>query len=323
MFVNQRQALARVRRLGGAARYREIGAERHVLARLVGRGELVRIGRGCYAVPGASAAITRAVLLNAVLCCVSALRHHGVDVPGDESVVHCCVPSRRGGHPHRPGTRLHYGEVERDGDVPVATVLDALVAAVRCLAYDDVVALFDLTCDRPGAPTLEEVLDRVAGRSRGMAEALRVDVDTRARSRVETVIRLALRRAGLRVAAGVRIPGVGEVDLLVEGRIVVELDGFAYHGDRTAYRGDRRRDRALLRLGLVPIRFAWEDCTPEIVVEAVRDVLDVVREGALAPHGSTPAWVADQVEWARAQAMRPSGRASGTPPRRRARAREG
>lgn len=82
-------------------------------------------------------------------------------------------------------------------------------------------------------------------------------------------------QAGLRVEPGVRIAGVGWVDLVVEGRVVVELDGFAYHSGRAEYREDRRRDRELVRQGYLVLRFTYEDVmrSPSMVVRAVQAVL--------------------------------------------------
>jgi len=73
----------------------------------------------------------------------------------------------------------------------------------------------------------------------------------------------------------VPIAGVGLVDLLVECRVVVELDGFAYHSGRREYREDRRRDRELLAQGYLVLRFTWEDVMrdPGEVVRAVRAAL--------------------------------------------------
>ena len=48
---------------------------------------------------------------------------------------------------------------------------------------------------------------------------------------------------------------VGEVDLLVGDRVVVEIDGFAHHSDRVAFQEDRRRDRELVAQGYVVLRF--------------------------------------------------------------------
>ncbi len=41
------------------------------------------------------------------------------------------------------------------------------------------------------------------------------------------------------------IEGVGEVDLVVEGWVVVELDGYIYHCDEYQFGLDRWRDRRL------------------------------------------------------------------------------
>lgn len=318
--MNQTQALSRVRRLGGAARFTAIGAEKHVLDRLLRKRELIRIARGCYAIPGVDEAIRRAVLLNATVCCVSALAHYGIRAPTDPAVTHCWVPQNRGRSKHVVGVRLHYdsSEPERENpDVPVASLLDALAAVVFCLPYDEAVAVLDLTCDRPNAPTLEEVLHLVRKRSPRMAAALATDVETRTRSHIETFVRLALRRAGLRVAVGVNVPGVGEVDLLVEGRLIVELDGFAYHSGRSEYRKDRRRDRAALRLGFATARFPAEDCRGEIVVAEVRAILDVLPAGGLPVRPGTAEEIAAQVEWIRRDGLREALRAVGDPPRAR------
>ena len=105
--------------------------------------------------------------------------------------------------------------------------------------------------------------------------ALLLQADGRSRSPIETVARLALVAAGFTVEPGCHLSGVGEVDLLVEGRVVVELDGFAYHSGRREYREDRRRDREIVAQGLTVLRFTFEDVIrdPETVVRAVRRAL--------------------------------------------------
>jgi very-short-patch-repair endonuclease len=53
-----------------------------------------------------------------------------------------------------------------------------------------------------------------------------------------------------------------EVDLAwPEVRLCVELDGWTEHGTRAAFVRDRARDRALLRLGWVVLRYTWQDVT--------------------------------------------------------------
>lgn len=80
--------------------------------------------------------------------------------------------------------------------------------------------------------------------------------DGRAQSGIETIVRCLLRAAGLRVEPQVAIAGVGHVDLLVEGRLVVEVDGRRWHeGD--AFEEDRRRDLVAVRGRYRVLRFTW------------------------------------------------------------------
>ena len=55
------------------------------------------------------------------------------------------------------------------------------------------------------------------------------------------------------------IDGVGRVDLLLDGWLVLEADGFEHHSDRARYREDRRRANALAVLGYTLLRFSYED----------------------------------------------------------------
>jgi very-short-patch-repair endonuclease len=276
------EILTQVARLGGAARYSELHASRYQLRHLLETAQLLQLRRGCYALPDATSGARRAVELNGSLSCVSALRFYGVDTPGDAGVVHVSVPSGRGGATPCPaGVRRHHEDAPTGSNHRVVTFLAAATRAAVCLPYDEaVVALDRVTNGRPEM-LLGQILTGVARANVSRARAFHIDVDRRSRSRIETLARLALRRAGLATVAGVVIPGVGEVDLLVEGRVIVELDGYAFHSDRQTFRRDRARDRAAARLGFITIRFAFEDSDPDRVV---REVLGVVR----VPQGSTP-----------------------------------
>ena len=83
-----------------------------------------------------------------------------------------------------------------------------------------------------------------------------------------------LEAAGLSFEDGVEIEGVGEVDLVVEGWVVVELDGYTYHCDKYQFGLDRWRDRRLVARGFLPLRFTRKDVYAHQVVP---DVLKVVE----------------------------------------------
>lgn len=59
-------------------------------------------------------------------------------------------------------------------------------------------------------------------------------------------------------------------------RLIVEADPRSTHNRVDAYRGDRRRDRALLRTGFVTLRFSDEDMLDPVA--CAREVVDHLRE---------------------------------------------
>lgn len=99
--------------------------------------------------------------------------------------------------------------------------------------------------------------------------------DGRAESILETLARVALVSARLRVEPQVVIDGVGRVDLLVGGRVIVELDGWEHHGTLSAFAADRRRDREAVARGFRVLRFTFSDVVgdPRGLVAAVRAAL--------------------------------------------------
>ena len=67
-----------------------------------------------------------------------------------------------------------------------------------------------------------------------------------------------------------------EVDLLWPAqRLVVEVDGFRFHGGRAAFERDRRRDGELLASGYRVLRVTWRELTgaPEAVVATLAQAL--------------------------------------------------
>jgi very-short-patch-repair endonuclease len=70
-----------------------------------------------------------------------------------------------------------------------------------------------------------------------------------------------------------------EVDLLWrEQRLVVEVDGFAYHSGRAAFERDRVRDSRLVALGIRVVRVTWRQIVhePSAVIAGLAQAL-VVR----------------------------------------------
>lgn len=85
-----------------------------------------------------------------------------------------------------------------------------------------------------------------------------------ARSEAEERFLALIRRAELSAPeVNVALHGY-ELDLLWrEAGLVVEIDGFAHHGDRQAFEADRRRDAELAACGLQVIRVTWRQIVDE------------------------------------------------------------
>ncbi len=275
---------ARLRAEGGAARRAALVRSRRDALRLadaVGTGAVRRVSRGVYALPGTRRDVVTAAVHNARLGCLSALDAAGVAVLVAPGVPHLSVGRQRGARPSVVRSRfpavLHRECAEPGGSRSSVGVVSALARVLVC---------------RPGAAALVSVDDALHRRLTSVdairdalpqtataARAALTQADPASRSPLETLARLALRQAGLKVRAGVVIPMVGEVDLLVGGRVVVELDGYAFHSGRDEFREDRRRDRELVLQGYVVLRFTAADVLrePDRMVALVRTDLAAPR----------------------------------------------
>lgn len=191
------------------------------------------------------------------LDCVSLLANLGVFVH-HRSGLHVQqdpVASRRPRSPR--GIRYHWRPIRAPRDSAVVDVVDALAQAVRCQPPRAAIATLDSAwhlgwVDEAG---IEEVFARVPRRFR----VLRPLLDRRSEAGTETLVRLVLRSLGCHVRLQVHIDGVGRVDLLVNGWLIVECDSEQFHGTWQNHKSDRRRDLAALERGYVTVRLLAED----------------------------------------------------------------
>ena len=277
--------LDRLAEMGGCARRAQIARGSRELAELrslVECGAATRVARGLYSLPGTSAAVVLARRASGLLTCASAASAIGLPLLVPPTAVHLAVsghsPAPRAGVVPR-GSVLHWESgltvPAEDRDI-VAPVSIALLHALRCLPAREAIALVDAALNR----RLTTVPELAALRPRAgklVFDGLLRAVDGRSQSIPETFARIALRAAGFAVEPQVLILGVGAVDLLVEELVAVELDGFAYHGDRAQFREDRRRDRALQLIGVPVLRFTYHDAVGA-VDRLVAEVESLVRQ---------------------------------------------
>lgn len=260
--------------LGGAAswrRLRAVGVHWGAVAGAVRVGTVVRLRRGAYAVPGADPHLIAAVRLGGVLACASAATYLGLPVLMP-AAPHVIVP-RGWSHASAPGVRVHRQDLRPDEHDGVATTL--LRTALDCareLPTREAVVVCDAAV-RAGLG-LEWLKREATGRGRAAMRNVLAVVDGRCESPLESCLRLLLRDLG-RLEVQVYIAGVGRVDMVLDGWLVVEGDGFEFHRGRADYRNDRRRGNAIAELGMTLLRFSYEDVVhrPEAVARTVRAVL--------------------------------------------------
>ncbi len=246
------------------------GVSRWQIDRGVDEGRALRIRRGVVALPDAPADFVAAVDEHARLTCVSAAVPYGLWRVRDPAQIHLSRPDAISSgcvNHRRRSVAVH-------AHLPLVGLLDVLVHVLQCRPEEESVAVVECALRR-GAATRASLDARLQGRRNGTARTALAKVECTADSAIEVVARLLLRGAGLDVRPQVQIPGVGRVDFLVEGFLVVEIDGAAYHSDRQAFRRDRRRDNAAVIAGYTVLRFTFEDVMlhPEQLLAVVRQAL--------------------------------------------------
>ena len=268
------------------------GVSRHVIDRQSKSGALHRRHRGVYVV-GHLALAPHANEAAALLACGqrSLISHRSAAYlwglsEHQPAVVDVTLVGRR----CRPkdGVRLHNvstldpADIRNRAGLPVTSPARTLVD----LAADATYAELDRGVSEARIKgllrndELQTALER-AGRRHGtaMMRAFLRSEDGRGftRSEAERRTRALLRQARLPVPrVNARVAGY-EIDFLWEPeRVIVEVDGYAYHGNRRAFERDRRKDLALTSAGYLVIRISWRqlDEEPFVVVAHVARALE-------------------------------------------------
>jgi very-short-patch-repair endonuclease len=257
------------------------GVPRHVIDRRVRSGHLRPLHRGVYRVGPVAGPHAREMA--AVLACgPGALVSHrsaaslwGLLPPGgDDAAVDLTVAcsSRR----ERPGLRVHRTRwlpardaTERHG-VPVTTPERTLFDLAHILRPRELERAL-AQGEREGLVERKALRAVVRQRSRSAGVPLlralleRDDAPPAfTRSEAEERLLALVRRAQLGApATNVHVEGV-EVDFYWRAqRLVVEVDGYAFHGGARRFERDRRRDARLMARGLRIMRVTWRQLTEE------------------------------------------------------------
>lgn len=188
-----------------------------------------------------------------------------------------------------PGVRLlrdplATADIRRADGIPITgpgrTVFDCL----RILPEDDAMRLMDRAIQR-GWTTFGELVWRMrdhAGR-RGAPRLVRLiraaggGAHSAAERRAAALLRAA-RITGWAANAAIRdsmgLIGYGDL-VFAAARVVVELDGWAFHSDPESFQRDRTRQNRLVAAGWTVLRFTWTDLhdRPDAVIATIRAAL--------------------------------------------------
>ena len=240
----------------------------------VAAGRLTRLQQGAYCSEATPEDCVAAGRARGRLACVSELRRIGVFVLA-HSTRHIHVTPEASRLAPAGTNRLHRDRLLRTPHPRALSVeiIDALRQSVLCQNPRAAIATIDsaLHLGLLRRDALDELFAALPHRHR----RLRRLIDARAESGPESLMRLILRTIGCRFDVQVWISGVGRVDFLVDGRLIIECDSEAYHSSWESQKRDRRRDQAAATLGLTTYRPIAEDIMwrPDLVRAAVTGLI--------------------------------------------------
>lgn len=272
-----------VTRLGGlarGARLQEYGVSRMQLSKAVRSGSIERLRPGVFATAGLGSPAREAARHGGALTCAEALRQHGVWVIAEQDgPPHVWLGRRGRAHTH-VGCRCtsHYFRGRTAfGTVDVET---ALVHLHRCEGDESFFASFESAwrLGKLSRAARTRIRDALPAYARWLIDIARHDAD----SGLESLLRLRLHVLGISLDCQVVIKGVGKVDFVIGGRLILEADGKENHEEPGKRHKDLRRDAAASHLGYETLRFDYAQLVHDwpSVQSAVLGALKRLREHA-------------------------------------------
>ncbi|AGB21123.1 hypothetical protein Mycsm_00677 [Mycobacterium sp. JS623] len=272
------------------AQAQRIGLSQKAVQRRVASGHWIRCSRGVYFVddrPFTDAARIRAAVWGygerAVGSGLTAAWWHDL-TKFAPNIVEVTVPRNSHGR-SREGCRIR----RRDLDPSDVVVLGGLGVTALALTVVEAavkerggVKLMDAALQRRiGLPELWRAHMRNKGRygSPGARRLLQA-ASSGARSEAERLIVKLLREAGITGWQTNYPIGPYKVDIAFpESRIVIEVDGWAFHNDREVFQTDRKRQNYLTLMGWLVLRFTWLDLVeyPRRVIAEIRSAISARR----------------------------------------------
>lgn len=251
---------------GGVARRGTLlaqGVPRQRIDEALSTQRILRPARGVYALPGSASALVSAACAGAELACITAAKHLGLWVFREPTFVHVTVDH---GRPLEGVFRVHR-------QVKPLSLADICVQSMRCLPELDALCIVESAVVQKRV-SLEQLRASATGARDAPLRRIIGLVDPHAESILETVARYRLGEEGLHVSSQVYIPGVGRLDLFVEGILGIEADGREHHSGHKEFEEDRRRWNLLTVKGIPILRVS-----AKLILREPDSFIRLVRQG--------------------------------------------
>lgn len=269
-----------VGRLGGIARWRQLGCTSREIQPLLDAGDLVRLRRGVYALPAADRALAAAARMGGHASHTSAALALGWEVRTVPPRPIITVPKhRRLTFDSTKGAEVRWADLGPDDRNGLHTSADrTLLDCLRLPDFAEALSVADSAL-RHGYSHRRMLALARAARGPGSRRDREVAglADARAANPFESSLRaIALRVPGLAVTpqfrVGDRSADLGDGDL----RMLLEADSFEWHGNRVALDRDCRRYNSFVVDDWLVLKFSWEwvmfepDDVERVLVSATR-----------------------------------------------------
>lgn len=259
---------------------------RREIASAVLSGRIRCVRQGWYALPDASADLVSAVRVGGALTSVSAGSHYGlwtledgrlhVAVATNASRLRSPFDNRDPLDAAAHGVCVHWRRPARTAPAYVAPLIATLIHAIQCQSEERALVLLDSALNQR-LVTMNE-LQRAVSSLSARYRTILAKCDAGSQSGTETLVRVRLRRYGIRVHAQFRRKKVGRVDLLVGDRLVIECDSDQFHTGDEAQERDYDRDIELIDGDYLVLRLRYRHVVHEWArVEAV--ILGLIHRG--------------------------------------------
>lgn len=252
-------------RLGGCATTAQLsGVSSGALKAAVERGEVERLARGVYGLPGLGQDRLAAVGYDGVVSHTSAAVAWGLPVLVRPEKPHVTVPAKRRPRAGRPA-ELHWAGVSRAERADrLTSLLRTVLDCARILPFGEALAIADaaLATGRLTKDELESAAAAMRGPGRPNAVRVAAEACTQSESILESLLRSLLITAGIDGFVPQAVVQTGGARVRVDlghraARVALEAEGYEFHGSPADFAADCRRYDDLITAGWLVLRFTY------------------------------------------------------------------